>query len=356
MKILIIDDDEEFFEATKESILLEESFENFEVDHSFSGEDGLVALEVSKHDIVITDYDLGSGIMCGLDIVKAIVEKDSKIPVIVLTAQGDMERSIECYRNGAIDFVDKNMEHELFLIKAIYHALNVIDKNRAEDMKNELRHILIHDLKTPLTCISSSLDVIKIKHQKFNIQDERLDSILRSSKLSCRQMLTYINNTLFLEHTAPALEKEKFNLKMCIDSFTNLLSVLFEMNKLDFQFTYSGDEEIFSNEMNIEHIMFNILSNAIQHSLANNSIRMNVANNNTRVDFEITNTGSVIPEGCESRVFDKEFTSHSSKMNQGFGLSYCKKAIETLGGKIRVNSDYTEQATTFKFHVPLSNN
>jgi len=356
MKILMIEDNEDFYESIKETILLEEFFENFEIEHCFSGEDGLLKFELSKHDMVITDYDLGPDIMCGLDIVKAILEQSPKTPVIVLTAQGDMERSVECYRSGAIDFVDKNMEHELFLIKAIYNALNVIGRNKAEDMKNELQHILIHDLKTPLTCISSSIDVIKIKLQKYDIKDERLDIILQSSKLSCKQMLTYINNTLFLEHTAPVLEKEKFNLKTCIQSFTNLLSVLFEMNKLDFQLIYSGDEEVFSNEINIEHILFNILSNAIQHSLANNSIKMNVSNNNKRIDFEITNTGSVIPEGYESRIFDKEFSSHSSKMNQGFGLSYCKKAIETLGGEIKVTSDYEEKATKFSFYVPTSEN
>jgi len=352
MKILIIEDDEDFFEAVKETILLEESFENFEIEHSFSGEEGLRKLEFTDYNIIITDYDLGPNLMCGLDIVKETVKRFPNIPIIVLTAQGDMELSVECYRSGAIDFVNKNMEHELFLIKAIHMALHIIKQKQTENMKSELQHILIHDLKTPLSCIVSSIDIIQNKHKVYDIKDSRLNSVVGSCKLSCKQMTSYVNNILFLENLITILDKEEFNLKSSLNSLISLFSIIFEMNNINFQLSYSGHEEIYSNEIHIEHILFNLLSNAIDHSSINDSITITVINNNNTVLFEITNTGSVIPEGYELKIFDRNFSSHSSNLNQGFGLSFCKKAITILGGEIKAYSNIEKNSTTFYFNLP----
>lgn len=113
-KILIVDDDTQLRQSF-ERLLREEGYS---IISAVSGEEALALLRSETPDLVITDVRLPG--MNGLEAFKKIRERDSKMPVIVMTAYGTTEMAIEATKLGAFDYVLKPFE--------IPEMLNLIDQ------------------------------------------------------------------------------------------------------------------------------------------------------------------------------------------------------------------------------------
>ncbi|OGP58482.1 MAG: Fis family transcriptional regulator [Deltaproteobacteria bacterium RBG_13_61_14] len=100
-RILIVDDDARL-RTSFEKLLTEEGYE---VETAASGEAGLEAVQQRMPDLVIMDVRMPG--MSGLETLRAIREKDPKLPVIVMTAFGTTDTAIEATKLGAFDYVLK---------------------------------------------------------------------------------------------------------------------------------------------------------------------------------------------------------------------------------------------------------
>jgi len=98
-----------------------------------SGEKGIAALKNRYVDLVITDFRMPG--MNGLEVLKQVKDINSEIQVIILTAYGTIEDSVEAMKNGAWDYLSKPVdldELELKLKKVAEH--NTLKK------ENEILH------------------------------------------------------------------------------------------------------------------------------------------------------------------------------------------------------------------------
>jgi DNA-binding response OmpR family regulator len=99
-RVLIVDDDEELCELVSEYLTVE----GFQVDSVNDGRAGLAAALQESHDLVILDVMLPG--LNGFEVLREL-RKDSKIPVVMLTARGeDMERIVGL-EIGADDYLPK---------------------------------------------------------------------------------------------------------------------------------------------------------------------------------------------------------------------------------------------------------
>lgn len=117
-KILIVDDNEVLrFTLTE---LLEES--GFECKAVAEGISALDEIKNNLYDLVILDLRLPG--MNGLEILKKIKELNSQIPVIMLTAFGEIKTAVEAIKIGALDFVTKPFDNDSMIV-LIKKALEV---------------------------------------------------------------------------------------------------------------------------------------------------------------------------------------------------------------------------------------
>lgn len=117
-KILIVDDNEVLrFTLTE---LLEES--GFECNAVAEGIAALEEVKKNTYDLVILDLRLPG--MNGLEILKKIKELNSQIPVIMLTAFGEIKTAVEAIKIGALDFVTKPFDNDSMIV-LIKKALEV---------------------------------------------------------------------------------------------------------------------------------------------------------------------------------------------------------------------------------------
>lgn len=99
--ILLIEDDDRLSTVLKKG--LEEK--GYEVIQAFDGEMGLKLYEKGGFDLIITDLILPK--INGLDLSKTIRQKDSRIPIIMLTALGATDDKLEGFDAGADDYLVK---------------------------------------------------------------------------------------------------------------------------------------------------------------------------------------------------------------------------------------------------------
>jgi len=104
--ILLIDDDTSLLRVTEYNL----SQAGFVVLAAASGKKGLQLFREKKPDVVVTDVQLGD--IDGLEILKEIKEKQSDVPVIVITAFGSIELAVRAMHLGAFTFIAKPFDRD----------------------------------------------------------------------------------------------------------------------------------------------------------------------------------------------------------------------------------------------------
>ena len=116
--ILVVDDEPNYLIVISE--LLKE--ENYEVLTAPSGEDGLKVVEETDLDLVLTDMRMPG--MGGLEFLKATKNHNKDLPVIMVTAFGEVEKAVVAMKAGAYNYLSKPFNNEELLMnirKAIEH-------------------------------------------------------------------------------------------------------------------------------------------------------------------------------------------------------------------------------------------
>jgi len=117
-KILVCDDDETLCYLLKEQLLEE----GFAVDAVYDGKYAIEAIKAKNYDILLLDLNMRE--VQGEEVLKFINDSGYNIQVIILSAQSDMKKAIQCIKNGAYDYINKPYEFEELVItvnRAIEH-------------------------------------------------------------------------------------------------------------------------------------------------------------------------------------------------------------------------------------------
>jgi len=109
-KILICDDDETLCYLLKEQLLEE----GFAVDTVYDGKYAIEKVKTDIYDVLLLDLNMKE--VQGEEVLKFVSEYNSTIQVIILSAQGEMRKAIECIKSGAYDFITKPYEFDNLLI------------------------------------------------------------------------------------------------------------------------------------------------------------------------------------------------------------------------------------------------
>lgn len=130
MKLLVIEDDKFILESMK-SVLEEQ----FEVDSSANGEEGLFLAKQDIYDLLILDLMLPD--MDGFTILKKLREADVRTPVLILSAKGAVDDRIKGLSLGADDYMSKpfHIEELLLRVKAILRRYGLINEENVVSFK-----------------------------------------------------------------------------------------------------------------------------------------------------------------------------------------------------------------------------
>ncbi|RKY99344.1 MAG: sigma-54-dependent Fis family transcriptional regulator [Ignavibacteriae bacterium] len=116
--ILVCDDDETLCYLLKEQLLEE----GFAVDTVYDGKYAIQAIKGTHYDVLLLDLNMKE--VQGEEVLKFVKDYNSTLQVIILSAQGEMRKAIECIKTGAYDFITKPYEFDELLLtinRAVEH-------------------------------------------------------------------------------------------------------------------------------------------------------------------------------------------------------------------------------------------
>lgn len=126
--VLAVDDDPETLEILQQQL----SREGYQVTQCESAEQALALASNDEFDVVLSDVHLGG--MGGIELCERMVHARPDVPVVVVTAFGNMETAIAALRAGAFDFIQKPMEPV-----QLYHSLRRATERR--NLEQEVRRL-----------------------------------------------------------------------------------------------------------------------------------------------------------------------------------------------------------------------
>jgi signal transduction histidine kinase len=209
-------------------------------------------------------------------------------------------------------------------------ALEQLDRLKTEFFQN-----MNHDMKTPLTVISTFI----------GNADDMLDHGVDTSEVKeCLERAgeQIQNLARMVEHSlsAAAAQEGKWHmepfdfaalLRSCAGAFS--LTLKESGSALSVQIP-NGLPKITGSKDTLERVINNLLSNAGRHT-ANGKISVSLNREGGKLITTVTDTGEGIDPAMLSRIFERGV---SGRGTTGYGLSICKTIIETHGGEITIHS------------------
>lgn len=144
MKILIIEDEVGISNFLKQG--LEE--EGYEISLAFNGNDGLLLAQNNNFDLILLDWMLPQ--LTGIEVCKAIRERNKSIPILFLTAKDTVQETIEGLKSGANDYIKKPFSFEELLERIKIHFRETADNeilNLSDIEINLTKHQIFKDKK-----------------------------------------------------------------------------------------------------------------------------------------------------------------------------------------------------------------
>ena len=214
-----------------------------------------------------------------------------------------------------------------------------------------------HELRTPLSILKMQLEnelsekktATAAAETKSNLEEvNRMSNII--SDLLTLSRLT--EGTLF-ETTKLTL----VNLNSVIAKTNERLSTIAKNNEVRLVCMLPERDIVTrSNHMLIEAIILNGIKNAITYNKPNGSVTTTLSEGKGEAVITIVDTGIGMTKEDTGKVFDRFFRVDKSRSRQtggsGLGLSIIKSAIDSLGGRVAIDS-VPDKGTTLTFHLPI---
>lgn len=322
-------------------------------------ENGMAALDVllSKDPPRIALLDWMMPEIDGIEICRVIRKKhvEPYIYIIMITALSHQKYIIEGLQAGADDYVRKPYSpHELEVrIKSgkrvvefhqeLFSLNNELKK--LNEQKNEFLGMTAHDLRNPLTVISS-ISSILLTINNENLNENQL-LMIGQMKRSCETMVMLINDLLDITSIQSGKVQKELKCYKVIDLLDlSKYSSRLIANQKNIEIATDIEDnlpELLVDENRVQQIFENLLSNAVKFSHANTTITVKARREEDRVLISVIDQGQGIPPEEMPKLFKPyEKTSvrpTGKETSTGLGLAIVKKLAEIHDATIDVKSE-----------------
>ena len=212
-----------------------------------------------------------------------------------------------------------------------------------------------HEIKTPLTSIATSADVLAVEHEGnewvANIQKQTV----RLTKL-----VNHLVTLSRLDEAAPFPDQTVFSLSEAVWETSEPFSSLARANGKNYTQRIEENLEITGDKTAIQQMISILLDNALRYSDAGGQIQLDVYRKNAHAWIEVFNTCEPISQSDLAHLFDRFYRPDKSRSTHtggtGIGLSIAKATAEGHGGKISVVSPSGNSCllyTSYRYHCNI---
>ena len=224
----------------------------------------------------------------------------------------------------------------------------------ALDVKNEFIANITKQLREPLNPITGFSDIMG--NADYQLQPEEREAMSRHIKDSSKVLQKLIDEmaelSFYESKNALPLNGRIYPNILGNHMVDSLRTYCKEGVKMRFTSDVADDKYIISNMDGMEHLLKHLLENSIQFT-DRGAITLDCRNLGDRVRFSVTDTGCGVPESRQQEIFNVFSEADDNPRLNGMGLSICQAILRHLGGRLTLDTSYTEGAR-FSFELPIA--
>ncbi|MDQ2821060.1 MAG: response regulator [Pseudomonadota bacterium] len=390
-KILVVNDDAGSLLAL--TSLLDQWAEagNYTVLSARSGHEAL--RQVLLHDFAVILLDVNMPGMDGFETAEAIHQRarSADIPIIFVTAflADELDR-LKAYQSGAADFLftpvipqilrakvsvfvtlatkTEQLRHQAAKLSERTLELTATNRRLTREMaerrdaerkshaKDEFLAMLGHELRNPLSAISSASALI-------GLSNASPDTVGRAKQIIQRQTqhLTHIVDDLL--DLSRAMSGKILLARQPLDLASLVGACLDTLRETGRTRNYTVTSSLQKGWVNgdptrLEQITTNLIDNAVKYTPPGGSIHIAVAQVGAEIEMTVTDTGVGIPADLLPHVFEV-FVQGTISLDRaqgglGIGLALVRRLVELHGGTVKAHSEGTSAGSTFTLRLPAS--
>ncbi len=243
------------------------------------------------------------------------------------------------------NFVETEHEQQRKLEEAMARV------EEANNAKTQFLSSMSHDIRTPMNAIIG-MTTLASKHLE---DQEYMKNCLNKMALASNHLLTLINDVLDISK----VESGKMTLNPIVfslaDTVTNLVNIVRQQisgkcQKFDVRVHNIKEEYLFADELRLNQIFINILSNAVKYTPEGGYVSMDLreefiagVSDKVRVIYEVTDTGVGMSKEFQEHMYDSfcraNPENHGDVLGTGLGLTISKTMIDLMKGTIECESE-----------------
>ncbi len=303
------------------------------------------------------------------------VEQLEKAELAYLNIMQDLRDTIEELKKAKEEITKKNiqlqetmeelqmMNEELNVAREQLTILNKTLEDKVRErtrevekllqQKDEFIHQLGHDLKTPLTPLTTLLPIIRKRVDDPKTQ-ELLDTVIQSS-LYMKNLVTKTLQLARLNSPTTEFHIENTDLLEEIDKVLERNKTVFKEHNIEVENLISEDILVKADKLRLNELLDNLISNAVKYSPNGGKIKIKAEKENDEIKVAVEDEGMGMTKEQLEHIFDEFYKADPSRHDfesSGLGLPICKKIVEKHGGKIWAESQGIGKGSTFYFTLP----
>ena len=218
-----------------------------------------------------------------------------------------------------------------------------------------LSSAIAHELNTPISIMKSSLEIYLMKNK---VSDGDLKDLLDNFDENIDRISKIIESLLFLNRRENAVLRN-FNLRDLVEEVAFDLEDLAEEKNVKIV-SKLEDKIIYSNDILLERVLFNLGKNGILYNIDDGSLFFDFREDEENYFIEVIDTGVGITGEDKDKVFDLFYRVDESRNRKsggyGIGLNLVKNIMEKLRGDIKILDNINEKGevigTVFEIILP----
>ncbi len=243
-------------------------------------------------------------------------------------------------------------------IQWVWHDLT--ERIHLEKARRDLTHMIVHDLRSPISTIMSSLELIHAAQKDEALSAAMpVDELFAIAQRSGEKLFLLIDSILDLaklEESKTLSQRQPLDPVRLIEEAVEQVrpQAIAHRQRLETHIA-PGLPLVMGDQRLLQRVLLNLLDNALKFTPMKGTIQVSAEQIDPGlVLFAVSDTGPGIAPEDQERIFER-FTRAGDTVvrGTGLGLAFCKLAVEAHGGRIWVESVPNEGAT-FKFTIPVA--
>ncbi len=330
-----------------------------------------------RPDLVILDVSMPAGDLgvgdrdAGFEVCRRLKRdaRTARIPVIFVTALGDTSDRVKAIEAGGDDFLTK--PHQRLVLNARVRALlklkgatDALEESlkrlrELQKVRDDLMKMIVHDLKTPLTSVLATLEMAR--DGDFGALTQPQARALSDAEGKAEDLLALIEDLLEvarIEEQTITLQPEPIAPAALLAEIVYDWGLRFQQEGATATVDVADDAPVFrADKVLLKRVLSNLVQNALTHTAGPVHLGLAARADASGILFTVADDGPGIPNEYQEiifRKFERVRAPNAPRVrSSGLGLTFCRLAIESHGGRIWVKSAEGE-GSTFYVQLPLT--